>query len=112
MLIEIHGREAILDQIRLHFGDELQNAGYAVGPRIGQMETGRFTCYVKDDFIITTQITEESEASEGSLRIESENEIPEMYSLWDAALVSYGKKIRENLLNFAHDKSKVENGLK
>ena len=113
MLIEIHGHEAMLVQIRLHFGDELQNAGYGVGPRIGQMEAGRFTCYVKEESIITVRITtEESEASEGSLRIESENEIPEMYSLWDAALVSYGRNIRENLLNFAHDKTKVENGIK
>lgn len=111
MLIEAHASEDMLQEIRLNFEDQLQNAGYASGPRLGSMDAGRLVHYVKEDSIVSIQITEESEAGDCALKIESEQEIAELYEFWDAALITYCKNIRSKLMEFAHDRTRVEQGL-
>jgi hypothetical protein len=112
MLIEVRGSEAMLDEIRLFFEDELQKAGYAAGPRLGSMDAGILLSFVKGDAIVSMQVTEESESGVTTLRIESEQEISELYLLWDSALIRYGKELMSILIEFASDRTKVEQGLK
>jgi hypothetical protein len=112
MLIEVRGSEAMLHEIRLFFEDELQKAGYAAGPRLGSMGAGILLSFVKVDAIVSMQVTEESESGVTTLRIESEQEISELYLLWDSALIRYGKGLMSILIEFASDKTKVQEGLK
>ncbi len=111
MFIEVHGPECMLDEIRLHFEDELQRAGYGTGLRLGSMDAGTLISYVQGDKIISIQVTEESEAGDSALKIEAESEITEIYELWDAALINYGRKMMSRLMNFARDKIETGTGV-
>ncbi|MCI0412856.1 hypothetical protein L0222_08665 [bacterium] len=112
MLIEVRGSEEMLDEIRLFFEDELQKTGYGTGPRLGSMDAGILLSFVKGDAIVSMQVTEESEAGVTTLRIEAEHEIPELHELWDSALIRYGKKVMSTLIDFASEKTRVEQGFK
>jgi hypothetical protein len=112
MFIEVHGSEDMLQQLRLNFEDELQNSGYGRGPRLGSMDAGRMDHYIKGQSIISIQITEESEAGDSTLRIETEREADELYQLWDTALIAYARSTWSRILDFAHDKKRVEQGMK
>jgi hypothetical protein len=112
MFIEVHGTQDMLQHLRLNFEDELQNAGYARGPRVGSMDAGRFDHYMKAESIVSIQIIEESQAGDSALKIETEQQSNELYQLWDTALMTYGKKLLATLVEFAHDKKRVEQGMK
>lgn len=112
MHIEVHGPEHMLEEIRLHLQDQLERAGYREGPKISAMEAGILIDYVKEDSIISIQVTEESEIGESLLHVECEKELPELRDFWDAALVGYGKAVLERLMNFAVDKARVGGQLK
>ncbi|MGH9856777.1 MAG: hypothetical protein ACRD4B_02935 [Acidobacteriota bacterium] len=112
MFIEIHGSEDMLQQLRLNFEDELQNAGYGRGPRLGSMDAGRLDHYIKEGTIVSIQITEESEAGDSAMKIETETEASELYQLWDTALIAYCRNTVKQILDFAHDKKRVEQEMK
>jgi hypothetical protein len=112
MLIEVHGSEDMLQQLRLNFEDELQNAGYGRGPRFGSMDSGRLDHYIKEGIIVSIQIMDESEAGDCALKIEAEKEIDELYQLWDATLIHYARYTLDTILDFAHDKKRVEQEIK
>jgi hypothetical protein len=108
MLIEVNGPQEILEQILLLFQDQLTKASYSEGPRVGSMDSGTWTTYVKGNLIVTLQLSQESETDETTLRIEAEQEIPELHTLWNTALIQYSKKIKETLIQFATDKEFVK----
>ena len=108
MQIEAHGPEQIMEQIRRLFQDQLEKAGYQEGPKFTSMDAGILISYTREEVIVSIQVTEESETSDSRLRVEAEQDIPGMYELWDAALISYGREVFERLRSFAIDKSKVE----
>ena len=111
MFIEVRGSEDMLRALRLNLEDQLQTAGFLSGPRVGSIDAGRMMNYVKGEQIVSIH-TEESEAGDSVLRIESERELEELYELWDAALIAYGKKVKQQLIEFASDRQRVERGLK
>jgi len=104
MQIEVRGPEAILDQIRLYLHDHLEKNGFRKGMKVGFSESV-MADYVKDDLIVCVELKQETETS--LLRVESEQDIPELHQMWDAALVSYGREVLEYLRNFAMDENKV-----
>jgi len=104
MQIEVRGPEAILDQIRLYMQDQLEKNGFRKGMKVGFSESV-MADYVKEDLIVCVELKQEAET--GLLRVEAEQDIPELNQMWDAALVSYGREILEYLRSFARDQSKV-----
>ena len=104
MQIEVRGPEAILDQIRLYFQDQLEKNGFQKGMKVGFSESVAAD-YVKDDLIVCVELKQESESV--LLRVEAEQDIPEFAQMWDAALVTYGKEVVGHLRNFAFDKNKI-----
>ena len=113
MLIEVRGKDHVLRELCLVLSDQLQCAGYAAGPRVGSMmDGGTVITYLKNASIVSLQVAEESEAGESALRVEAEQEIPELYDLWDSALIVFAKTIKEQLMDFAVNKQKVEQGIR
>ena len=110
MQIEVQGTESILRDISIIFGELLRISGYLEGPRFGTMDSGNLINYVKDSRIVSVQLTEESESDGSALRVETEAEIPELNELWDSALITYGKRLKMKLSNYAINKEKVEQG--
>lgn len=112
MEIETRAPEPFLEEFRLFLTDELIQHGYTEGPKIKSMESGIMIEYLKNNWIVSLQISEESEQGESFMRLQSEREIPELNEIWDAALISFGKQILLRLRNFAVDKAKVSRELK
>jgi len=113
MFIEVRGNEYILNNLSKIFGDLLRVSGYTEGPRFATMDTGNLMNYAKGPTMVSVQLREEeSEMNETVLRVESEVEVPELYDLWDSALIVFGKKMRMQLLDFAVSKQKVERGIR
>ena len=107
MQIEIKGHAELLEQLRLRLQDQLEQRGFAEGPKVGSMVD-----YIKDGSIISIHLTEESDTGEAVLRVESEKDIPELNDAWDDALITYGKELAGKLRNYALDKDKVDRGLR
>ena len=112
MQIEVFGSQQLLDQLRLHIQDQLEKRGYTEGPKISSMEMGVLIDYMKNGVIISIQVSQESETGDSVLRVESEQEVPELREAWDDALISYGREILEKLRSFAVDQAKVDQGLR
>jgi hypothetical protein len=110
--IEIHGREAMLEQIRLRLQDELERNGYKEGPKVSSMDAGVLIDYLKGDLIVSIQVTLESEAGESILHVECEQEVPELEKIWDTALIHYGREVLEHLRNWSLDKDRINRELK
>ena len=104
MQIEVRGPEAILDQIRLYMQDQLEKNGFRKGMKVGFSESV-MTDYVKEDLIVCVELKQEAETV--LLRVESEQDIPDLNQMWDAALVNYGVEVLEYLRNFAFDKERI-----
>ena len=111
MQIEVHGPQQVMEQIRLMFQDQMEKAGYEEGPKFTSRDTGVLINYTKGDLIVSIQVTEESETKDSTLRVEAEQEIPEIYELWDTALIQFGKDQIRHLYDFAIDKNKVKEAL-
>ena len=112
MQIEIQGQVALLEQLRLRLQDQLEQRGFVEGLKVGSMKSGLMIDYVKEESIISIQLTEESDSGESLLRVESEKEIPGLRDAWDDALISYGKELMAKLRDYALDKEKVDHGLR
>ena len=110
--IEVKGHAELLEQVRLRLQDQLEKRGFLEGPKVGSMDSGAMIDYLKDGSIISIHLTEESDAGEAVLRIESEKDIPELNDAWDEALVQYGTEVASKLKSYAVDKDRVERGLK
>jgi hypothetical protein len=107
MQIEVHGPESFLEEFRLNFHDQLEKNGYLKGPKVGQHET-----YMKGDFILSIEISEESEGRHCCFHVESEQNIPELRQIWDNALIEYAKQTIDRLEKTAQDPTSVKNALK
>lgn len=98
MQIEVHGPEPFLEELRLNLHDQLEKNGYLKGPKVGQHET-----YVKGDLILSLEISEESEGRPCCLHVESEQNIGELPTIWDNALVEYAKQAIDRVEKNAQD---------
>lgn len=111
MQIDISGPERLLEDLRLYLGDLLEQKGYSKGPKLLSMGAGMMVDYLKDDIIVSIEISEEAEGQECRLHVECEQDIPGFDEIWDTALVNYGKDIIVRLRSYAKDKKKVEQEL-
>jgi hypothetical protein len=112
MQIEVSGPQDWLEQFRMVLGDQLERHGYKAGPRLGRIQSGAVATFVKDDVIISVQVSEESESGDALLRMESEGEIPHADEIWDDAVIALGSEWIARLSSMARDSKKVEQALK
>jgi len=110
--IEIHGSEQRMDDIRLAFQDQLEKAGFEEVSKFGSMDTGVLISYIKQDFIVSIQVTGESELNDSKLRVETEQEMDEIRLLWDSALIVYAIEVLKQIKSFAQDVNRVDQGIK
>ena len=110
MQIEARGREGILREVLGILREKLQNSDYLAGPVLQRIDDGNLI-YTKDGRIVCVQLAE-AEGEECILTVESETEIPELYEIWDDSLIEWFRKTKQEVLNFAMNKQKVEQGIR
>jgi hypothetical protein len=111
MQIEAHDQPWILQELMEIVSAKLLENGYEEGPGLQLLDTGNLMNYTKGDSIVCVQFREAVEEDQSSLIVESENEIPELWTLWDSSLIDLGNKIKMRLLSFAHNQQKVKQGI-
>lgn len=101
--------EDLLSQFRIHLQNELEKRDFKKGPKLLSMDAGTILDFLKDDLVVSIQISESEEAA--TLRMEAEQEIAELNDVWDASLISFGREILALLRSCAVDRGKVIKGL-
>jgi hypothetical protein len=109
MQIEARAKHWLLRELMEVLSSKLLESGYLEGPGLQLMDEGNLMNYMKDDRIICLHLEEESE--ESILIVDSESEIPEVYDVWDSALIEFGKKVKMQLITFAKNQKKVKQGI-
>lgn len=111
MRIQARDRRWILQELMQTFATKLLDTGYAEGPGFQRFDSGEARNFTFAGQIISVQM-KESEVNECCLIVESEKEIPELYDVWDASLIELGNKIMKQLVTFATNKEKVQQGIR
>lgn len=111
MEIEARGSLEFLNGLALELRNEFEKNGYSEGPRLGRMDVGTCWTLLKEERIVTMQVTEGSESEEATLQLESEQDVAMVNEIWDNALVSYGHNIISKIITLARDSKKVEKAL-
>ena len=112
MQIEVNGPQDWLEQFVRYLGDQLEKRGYSPGPRVGRMESGTHAAFLKEDAIISVQVSEENESQVSTLRLESETDVPGIAEIWDDAVIALGQEFLARLGALARDTKRVEQALK
>lgn len=112
MQIDVHAPEYFLEEFRLHLQDQFAKQGWTQGPKVGSIDRGHMTNFLKGESIVSLEISEESEGHDPTLHLESEVEIPELDEIWDRAIVVFGKELFSRLTSIARNKDKVTQELK
>lgn len=94
----------MLSEFRMHLQNELERRGFTKGPKLLSMSSGMIVDFLREDLVVGIQILPEEEQQASTLRLETEQDIPELNTIWDTALLSYGKQVVALLKSAAVDK--------
>lgn len=111
MELEIKGPEGMLSEFRTHLQNGLESKGFKKGPKFLSMASGVIVDFLREDLVVGIQILPEEEQQTSTLRMETEQDIPELIEIWDSALVSYGKQVMALLKSAAINKKIVSSQL-
>lgn len=111
MEFEIKGSQGMLSEFRIHLQNGLEKRGFERGPKLLSMASGTIVDFLREDLVVGIQILPEEEQQVSTLRMETEQDVPELTEVWDSALVSYGKQVVELLNAAAINKKAVSSQL-
>ena len=111
MQIDVTGPLELLEAFCLSFRDQMEKKGYGAGPRVARMDSGTYSSFLKEDVILTLELTEGGQSGESTLRLESETDVPGIDEIWDEALVTVGRELLSRIRGLARDSKKVEQAL-